>query len=61
MKYIVAIDIGGTTFNSGIFSQSMNQVASSDKDKIRNYRIFFLHLYNDNETHSTEWFPHYSF
>jgi glucokinase len=37
MKYIVAIDIGGTTFNSGIFSESMNQVASSDKDKIRNH------------------------
>jgi len=37
MKYIVAIDIGGTTFNSGIFSESLNQIASSDKDKIRHH------------------------
>ena len=37
MKYIVAIDIGGTTFNSGIFSESLNQIAISEKDKIRYY------------------------
>ena len=37
MKYFVAIDIGGTTFNTGIFTQSFNQIALSDKDKIRNY------------------------
>ena len=37
MKYIVAIDIGGTTFNTGIFSESLNQVDISDKDKIRYY------------------------
>ena len=37
MKYIVAIDIGGTTFNTGIFSESFNEVAISDKEKIRNY------------------------
>ncbi len=37
MKYIVAIDIGGTTFNTGIFSQSLNEIAISDKDKIRYY------------------------
>ena len=37
MKYIVAIDIGGTTFNSGIFSESLNQIASSDKNKIRHH------------------------
>ena len=37
MKYIVAIDIGGTTFNSGIFSESLNQIALSEKDKIRYY------------------------
>ena len=38
MKYIVSIDIGGTTFNSGIFTDSLNQVAVSDKDKIRFYK-----------------------
>tara|TARA_Y100000590_G_scaffold465781_1_gene639058 strand:+ start:2083 stop:2973 length:891 start_codon:yes stop_codon:yes gene_type:complete len=37
MKFFIAIDIGGTTFNSGIFTQSFNQIAISDKDKIRNY------------------------
>ena len=37
MKYIVAIDIGGTTFNTGIFSESLNQVDISNKDKIRYY------------------------
>ena len=38
MKYIVSIDIGGTTFNSGIFSDSLNQVTVSQKDKIRYYK-----------------------
>ncbi len=37
MKYIVTIDIGGTTFNTGIFSESLNQVDISNKDKIRYY------------------------
>ena len=37
MKYIVAIDIGGTTFNTGIFSDSFNQIDVSAKDKIRYY------------------------
>ena len=37
MKYIVAIDIGGTTFNTGIFSESLNQIDISKKDKIRYY------------------------
>ena len=37
MKFIVAIDIGGTTFNTGIFSESLNEIALSDKDKIRYY------------------------
>ena len=37
MKYIIAIDIGGTTFNTGIFSEKLNQVAISKKDKIRYY------------------------
>tara|TARA_Y100000994_G_scaffold132405_1_gene108556 strand:+ start:4387 stop:5271 length:885 start_codon:yes stop_codon:yes gene_type:complete len=37
LKYIVAIDIGGTTFNTGIFSESFNQIDISDKDKIRFY------------------------
>ena len=38
MKYIISIDIGGTTFNSGIFTDSLNQVAISEKDKIRFYK-----------------------
>ena len=38
MKYIIAIDIGGTKFKSGIFSQSLKQIASSEKDKIRHYK-----------------------
>ena len=38
MKYIVSIDIGGTTFNSGNFTDSLNQVAISEKDKIRFYK-----------------------
>ncbi len=37
LKYIVAIDIGGTTFNAGIFSESFNEIAVSDKEKIRFY------------------------
>ena len=37
MKYILAIDIGGTTFYSGIFSESLKQVSISKKDKIRYY------------------------
>jgi glucokinase len=37
MKYIVAIDIGGTTFNTGIFSESLNEIFISNKDKIRYY------------------------
>ena len=35
MKYIVAIDIGGTTFNTGLLSESLNQISISEKDKIR--------------------------
>ena len=38
MKYFVAIDIGGTTFNTGIFTQSFNRIALSEKDKIRYYK-----------------------
>ena len=37
MKYFIAVDIGGTTFNSGVFSYSLNEIAVSEKDKIRNY------------------------
>ena len=37
MKYIVAIDIGGTTFNTGIFTQSLKKIAISNKDKVRFY------------------------
>ena len=37
MKYIVAIDIGGTTLKTGIFSNSLSLVAASNKDKIRHY------------------------
>ena len=39
MKYIVAIDIGGTTFNTGIFSESLDKIAISKKDKIRNFQL----------------------
>ena len=38
MKYIIAIYIGGTKFKSGIFSQSLKQIASSEKEKIRHYK-----------------------
>ena len=37
MKYLIAIDIGGTTFNCGLFSQSFKLIDISTKDKIRNY------------------------
>ena len=37
MKYIITIDIGGTTFNTGIFSESLNEIVTSNKDKIRYY------------------------
>ena len=37
MRYIVAVDIGGTTFNTGLFSDSFNQIDISAKDKIKNY------------------------
>ena len=37
MKYLIAIDIGGTTFNCGLFSQSFKLIDISAKDKIRNY------------------------
>lgn len=37
MKYILAVDIGGTTFNTGLFSESLNQISISNKDKIRHY------------------------
>ena len=37
MQYIIATDIGGTTFNTGIFSSSLKQIAISNKDKIRYY------------------------
>ena len=33
MKYYLSIDIGGTTFNTGIFSESLNMLAISPKDK----------------------------
>ena len=38
MKYIIAIDIGGTTFNTGILSESLNILSLSDKNKIRHYK-----------------------
>ena len=37
MKYIVAIDIGGTTFKTGIFSDSLSLIKLSNEDKIRYY------------------------
>ena len=37
MKYILAIDIGGTTFKTGIFSDSLSLIKLSSEDKIRYY------------------------
>ena len=37
MKYIIAIDIGGTTFKTGIFSDSLSLIRLSNEDKIRYY------------------------
>ena len=37
MKYIIAIDIGGTTFKTGIFSDSLCLITLSNEDKIRHY------------------------
>ena len=37
MKYIIAIDIGGTTFKTGIFSDSLCLITISNEDKIRHY------------------------
>ena len=37
MKYIIAIDIGGSTFRSGLFSESIVAIDISDQDKIRYY------------------------
>jgi len=37
MKYIIAIDIGGTTFKIGFFSNSLSLVTVSNEDKIRYY------------------------
>ncbi len=38
MKYIAVTDIGGTTFRSGIYSDTHHKVDISNKDKIRNYQ-----------------------
>jgi len=37
MKYIIAIDIGGSTFRSGLFSESLITIDISNQDKIRYY------------------------
>ena len=37
MKYIIAIDLGGTTFKTGIFSNSLSLIKLSNEDKIRHY------------------------
>ena len=37
MKYFIAVDIGGTTFNSGLFKDSLEQIDITEKDKIRYY------------------------
>ena len=37
MKYFLAIDIGGTTFNTGLFDENYNLIDVSKKDKIRYY------------------------
>ena len=36
MKHIIAIDIGGTTFNTGLFSESFNLIDISEKDNVIN-------------------------
>jgi len=38
MKYIISIDIGGTTFNAGLFSEKLDLIDITSKDKIRNYK-----------------------
>ena len=38
MKYILSIDIGGTTFVSGLFTKDLKFIEKSDKDKIRYYK-----------------------
>jgi len=38
MKYIIAIDIGGSTFNTGLLSESFDIISVSKKDKIRYYK-----------------------
>ena len=38
MKYYIAVDIGGTTFNSGLFNDSFVKVDVTNKDKIRYYK-----------------------
>jgi len=37
MKYIIAIDIGGSTFRTGLFSEKLIQIHISNQDKIRYY------------------------
>ena len=38
MKYIIAIDIGGSTFNTGLLSESFDIISITKKDKIRYYK-----------------------
>ena len=37
MKYIIAIDIGGSTFRVGLFSERLDEIDISEQDKIRHY------------------------
>lgn len=37
MDYIIALDIGGTTFRSGLYTADLKEIKLSNKDKIRNY------------------------
>ena len=37
MKFIIAVDIGGSTFRSGLFSEFLDQIDISEQDKIRYY------------------------
>ena len=37
MKYFLTVDIGGTTFNSGLFNESLEKIEITQKDKIRYY------------------------
>ena len=36
-RFIIGIDIGGTTYSSTLFDEKLNPIKSSDKDLIENF------------------------